>query len=273
MKNVIQRTLSGIIYLGILIGSLFFGKFTFGLVFLLICLTALYEFYGLTRATGAFPFVIPALLAGASLFVLSFLVSSSSVNPAFLFLVLPLIIFILMVALYSRKPDVVRNTAMSFLGLIYVAVPLSTMNFLAFPEINGFSYTHRIVLGILSLVWINDTGAYLVGISVGRHRLFARISPRKSWEGAIGGALFTLICAWWLHRIMGMLERPDWLVIALIVSIFGVFGDLMESLFKRSADMKDSGAIMPGHGGMLDRIDSVLFVMPLSLVYLTLCNL
>jgi phosphatidate cytidylyltransferase len=146
------------------------------------------------------------------------------------------------------------------------------MNFLAFPEVNGFGYTHRIILGILTLVWINDTCAYLTGISIGRHRLFARISPRKSWEGALGGAVLTFMVAWWLHRIMGMLDRPDWLVIALIVSVFGVYGDLTESLFKRSADMKDSGAIIPGHGGVLDRIDSVLFVMPLSLVYLTLCN-
>ena len=147
------------------------------------------------------------------------------------------------------------------------------MNLLAFPGWNGHAYTHRIVLGILILVWINDTGAYLVGMTIGRHRLLERVSPKKSWEGAIGGAMLTLLCAWWLKPLMGILSRTDWVVIALIVSVFGIFGDLTESLFKRSAGLKDSGTIIPGHGGILDRIDSVLFVMPLSLVYLMLNNL
>jgi phosphatidate cytidylyltransferase len=150
---------------------------------------------------------------------------------------------------------------------------MSVINFLAFPSSNNYAYTHRIILGIMTLVWINDSGAYLVGMSVGRHRLFERISPKKSWEGAIGGAVLTLICALWLDMIMGALNRTDWLFLALIVSVFGVFGDLTESLFKRSVGQKDSGKIIPGHGGLLDRIDSVLFVMPLAAVYLILCNL
>jgi phosphatidate cytidylyltransferase len=273
LKNITQRAISGIIYLAIIIGSLMMGKFAFGMVFLLITLIALYEFYGLTLASGASPFVVPALLSSAAIFVLSFLVASEMANPAILVLILPLIIFMLMVVLYSRKPDVIANTAISFLGILYVTVPLSTMNFLAFPESTASVYTYRIVLGILTLVWINDTGAYLVGITIGRHRLFERISPKKSIEGAIGGAVLTVLGAWWLNRIMCMLSRTDWVVLALIVSVFGVFGDLTESLIKRSVGQKDSGTIIPGHGGVLDRIDSVLFVMPLSLVYLLLSNL
>ncbi len=273
MKNATVRTLSGIVYLGILIGSLFLGKFAFGLVFLLICLLSMYEFYGLARASGSSPFLTPSLVAGGSLFVLAYLVCSGTLRPAMMFLVLPLVILILIGALYSRGPEVTRNAAVSCLGLLYIALPLSAVNLLAFPESNGFAFTHRVILGIFILVWINDTGAYLVGISLGKHRLFGRISPKKSWEGAIGGALLTLVCAWWIHRIVGMLERTDWMVIAAIVSVFGVYGDLTESLFKRDADRKDSGSIMPGHGGILDRIDSVLFVMPISLVYLILTNL
>jgi len=254
LKNIIQRTISGVLYLAIIIGSLIGGQVTFGLIFLLICLIALYEFYGLPLALGAYPLLWYSLLSGAIIFVLSFLVSSELTGPSILVLALPLMLLGFMIALYSKHNDIIRNTGVSFLGILYVAVPLSTVNFLAFPKCNGFEYTHRVVLGILILIWINDTVAYLVGITAGRHPLFTRVSPKKSWEGAVGGAILTLICAVW------------------IVSVFGVFGDLTESLFKRNAGLKDSGNLIPGHGGILDRIDSVLFVMPLSLVYLIFSN-
>jgi phosphatidate cytidylyltransferase len=270
VKNLIQRTLSGLIYLVVIIGSLFAGKFTFAFVFLIISLMALYEFYGLALESGASPFIIPSMLAGAAVFVISFLVSASLVKTSMLLLTLPLLMFLFMIALYSHRPDVIRNTAVSLMGLIYIMVPLSTMNFLAFPGGAGSAFSHRIILGVLALIWINDTGAYLVGISIGRHRLFERISPKKSWEGAIGGALLTVLAAWWLNRLMGILSRDQWMIIAFITSVFGVFGDLTESLFKRSVNLKDSGSVIPGHGGVLDRIDSILFVMPLTLVYLSL---
>jgi phosphatidate cytidylyltransferase len=273
LKNFIQRVAFGFIYLVIIIGSLFMGRFAFGLVFLLINLVALYEFYSLSRATGAYPPVIPSLITGGAAFILTFLVSADITGPGFLLLIVPFIILIFILALYSDKPDVMRNTAISFMGIVYVSIPLCMLNFLAFPYGNPYGYTYRIILGILTLVWINDTGAYLVGISIGRHRLFERISPKKSWEGAIGGAVLTIICALWLHLIMGALDRTDWVILALIVSVFGVFGDLTESLFKRSVGQKDSGKIIPGHGGLLDRIDSILFVMPLAAVYLFLSNL
>lgn len=273
MKNFIQRVAFGIIYLVIIIGSLFLGKFAFGGVFLLVNLIALYEFYALSIASGAYPPVIPSLITGGAAFILAFLVSADMADPKLLLLIIPFIILIFILALFSDKPDVMKNTAISFMGIIYVSIPMSVINFLAFPSSNNYAYTHRIILGIMTLVWINDSGAYLVGMSVGRHRLFERISPKKSWEGAIGGAVLTLICALWLDMIMGALNRTDWLFLALIVSVFGVFGDLTESLFKRSVGQKDSGKIIPGHGGLLDRIDSVLFVMPLAAVYLILCNL
>ena len=249
------------------------GKFAFCFVFLLINLIALYEFYSLTQASGATPQIIPSMIMGGVAFLLAFLVSANIVPRALLVLVIPFIILIFMLSLYSDKPDVMRNTAISFMGIIYVSVPLSVMNILAFSYDGVNVYTHRVILGILTLIWINDSGAYLVGMSVGRHRLFERISPKKSWEGAIGGAILTLICAWWLHKVMGALNRTDWLILALIVSVFGVFGDLTESLFKRCVGQKDSGKIIPGHGGLLDRIDSILFVMPLAVVYLILSNL
>ena len=123
-------------------------------------------------------------------------------------------------------------------------------------------------MGILTLVWINDTAAYVTGSTRGKHKLFPRISPKKSWEGLLGGTLFTFIAALWMNRLMGTLSVSHWLFLAAIVSVFGVYGDLVESFIKRNADKKDSGSLIPGHGGVLDRIDSILFVMPASVIYL-----
>ena len=195
MKNFIQRVAFGIIYLVIIIGSLFLGKFAFGFIFLLINLIALYEFYALTMSSGASPQIILSLITGGVVFILSFLGSARLVDPGLLILILPFLILIFILALFSEKPDVIKNTAISFMGIVYVAIPMSVINLMAFPSSNAFDYTHRIILGILTLVWVNDSAAYLVGMTIGRHRLFGRISPKKSWEGAMEGAVLTLICA------------------------------------------------------------------------------
>lgn len=273
VKNLVQRTLSGIVYLVVIIGALLSGKIPFGFVFMVITLLALYEFYGMALASGAAPFVVPSMTAGALIYGLSYLVAASVLPYRMLVLAIPLFLFLFIIALYSMRPEVIRNSAVSLLGVVYVVFPVAAMNFLAFPEVNGYVYTHRIILGILILVWINDTGAYLVGITLGRHRLFKRISPKKSWEGAIGAAIITLGVSWWMQDLTGILAREQWLVLALIASVFGVFGDLTESLFKRSVNIKDSGTLIPGHGGVLDRVDSILFVMPLALCYLALSGL
>ena len=126
-------------------------------------------------------------------------------------------------------------------GLIYIAVPYSLSAFLVFPAANNHQYTPGILLGLLILVWLNDTGAYVFGMLFGKHRLFERISPRKSWEGAIGGTIVTLVLGYWMNFFVPSLSRIDWIVLSLLVSVFGVYGDLFESLLKRSAGVKDSG--------------------------------
>jgi phosphatidate cytidylyltransferase len=236
-------------------------------------LLVLYEFYTMSVLSGASPFTVAGLVSGALVFIVSYLVASGTLPLEMLGLMMLFQVLLLLVALYSKRADIIRNIGVTFLGLIYISLPLASMNYLAFPGVNNHLYTHRIVLGILVLVWISDTGAYVSGMTLGRHRLFPRISPKKSWEGVIGGAVFTLLAAWWLHRIMGILTRSDWLVMAAIVTVFGVYGDLTESLFKRSVDMKDSGSLIPGHGGILDRMDSVLFVMPVAFIYLLINHL
>jgi len=268
LKNFFQRTIFGIIYLVVIIGSLLLGKYAYGTVFLIINLLALYEYYSLAGVER----VIPGMLLGTATFVLAFLTASGMAGPGILMLILPFIMAVYMFALFSPRQEVWNETPRSFTGVIYVSLPISLMNLIVFQG-GQFEYTYKVLLGIFILIWINDTGAYLVGMSAGKHKLFERISPKKSWEGAFGGALFTFAASWWMHSVMGGPGRIHWIMLAAIVSVFGVLGDLTESLVKRIAGQKDSGKLIPGHGGMLDRIDSVLFVMPLSAVYLLLRNL
>jgi len=249
------------------------GKYTFGATFLIILLLALLEFYKLMFASGSNPFTIPGIISGVVVFIIAFLVSSGVIGYTLLTLFFPMMIWIIITALYSHKENTIHNMAITLFGIFYISLPLAAMNYLVFPASNGNEYTYKIALGILILIWINDTCAYLVGMSIGRNRLFPRISPRKSWEGTIGGTILTLLASWWMNSLMGMLAQVNWLVIGIIVSVFGIYGDLTESLIKRSANFKDSGKIMPGHGGILDRIDSVLFVMPMVFVYLLLSNI
>jgi phosphatidate cytidylyltransferase len=273
LKNLVQRTVSGIVYLIIIIGSLFLGKYGFGAVFLLAGILALLEFYELNGIPGTTTVPILGIAAAAVIFILSFLVTAQMGESRLLTVVLSLPVLLFIAALYSSVSDPVKSLGIVFLGIVYVVIPLAAMNYLVFPAVNDHMYTHRIVLGILSLVWINDTGAYVAGTLLGRHRLFPRISPKKSWEGLAGGTILTMATAWWMTDIMGILSQTDWIILGAVASVFGVYGDLAESLIKRKADRKDSGALIPGHGGVLDRIDSILFVMPVSFLYLMIKGL
>jgi phosphatidate cytidylyltransferase len=274
LNNFLQRLVSGIVYLTIVIGSLMLGKYTFGFAFLVIALLALAEYFNLTGMDRRSMQAIAGMLSGAFLFILAFLVFSGVLETGFLSLAILLPVLSLIPALFSNKTDSLKGSAKIFQALIYVMIPLAAMNYLVFPACAGGMYTYRIVLGILIFVWINDTGAYLSGSAFGRHKLIPRISPKKSWEGLIGGTLLTIGASFIMNWIMGdMLAFHNWLVLSVIVSIFGVLGDLTESLIKRNAGVKDSGNLMPGHGGALDRIDSILFVMPFAAAYLAIAGL
>ena len=195
------------------------------------------------------------------------------------------IIYMLIAELYLRQDDPVQDWAYTMLAQMYIALPFSLLNVLAFTATpNGqVAFNTLLPLSVFIFLWVNDTGAYCVGSLLGRHKLFPRISPGKSWEGSIGGAVFVLLAAWgigWLDNMQvldtdhpstlftGMLSIPAWLGLGLVVVVFGTWGDLVESLFKRTLGIKDSGSILPGHGGMLDRFDSSLLAIPAAVVYL-----
>lgn len=209
------------------------------------------------------------ILLGVTVFTWSYLYASGAIEPITIFGILPLIISVYIIELYRGHQRPFQNIAFTLAGVIYISIPFSLLNYFV---LNGssfrLSYTPDILLGFFFLTWANDTGAYLFGMSIGKHRLFPRISPKKTWEGFIGGIVVTLLVAWIISIFFDRISFNHWLTIALITSIIGVFGDLVESMFKRSINVKDSGKFLPGHGGLLDRFDSILLSAPVVYAYL-----
>jgi phosphatidate cytidylyltransferase len=182
-------------------------------------------------------------------------------NFAFVFL-------IFLIELYRKLPNPFTNIAFTFFGLMYIAIPFSLLNYFPNPNLMPETYHPELLLGFFFLVWMNETGAYLVGSAIGKHRLFERISPKKTWEGTLGGGVLSMLTGLLISRYFIQIGTLDWLVISLIVVIFTSYGDLFESMFKRSINAKDSGRLLPGHGGILDRFDGVIMAAPFVFVYL-----
>lgn len=225
-----------------------------------------YEFYRLARKTNSSPQTVTGLIATGLLFIACFAQNYFDKRSLF-FLFTAVVVLIPIIELYRKKENPFTNIAYTIFGLVYVALPFALLNYMAFP-FNDQQFHYEIVLGVFILIWANDTVAYLVGVNFGKNRLFERISPKKSWEGSIGGAAGTILIAWGISHFFSDLHLIEWLAVSIIVVIFGSLGDLVESLFKRSINIKDSGNILPGHGGILDRFDAILLVSPMVFVLL-----
>lgn len=264
LKKLSIRTLSGIVYCGIIIGCILLGADAVAIMASVFAAIAVIEFSkicaDLTRNR------IPTILLDiAGCVCLCF---SSYIYPVMLWIAVMVARFI--EELYINDENPLRNLAHSFMSQIYIGVNLGCAVGIA----TLFNRPETLLVVFLFL-WINDTGAFLVGSSIGKHRLFERISPKKSWEGFFGGLIFNLIAAWMFCRycsgFFGLESSlPWWLGLACVVTVFGTWGDLVESLIKRTLHIKDSGNLIPGHGGILDRIDSLLLAAPAVLIYLTL---
>ena len=272
-SNLVQRILTGIVFVATMVGCIVGGPVSFGILFLLITLFAVHEFCKLANKYEQNVQVNTGLcLLGSAVMFLSFFLYE--ITPFVKGIFIPyLIIFIgIMVSeLYTKKANPISNWAYSFLSQVYVALPLSLMNVLAFHSEDTTSmsvYYYIFPLALCLLVWTNDIGAYIVGCTIGKHRLFPRISPKKSWEGSIGGAVFCMMVSIIIAHFYPVLSMIKWVGFALVIVIFGTWGDLSESLMKRHWGLKDSGNILPGHGGMLDRFDSTLLAVPAVLLYL-----
>jgi phosphatidate cytidylyltransferase len=237
-------------------------------VFFIICVLTLLEFYTLTGLDGLVPQKTFGTICGMVIFSLSFFVERGDINYKFYFVIFPLVSLVYMIKLYKRferKPF--TNIAFTFLGIFYVAIPFSLLNIAAFH--NGV-YNFEIIWGCLFILWATDTGAYFAGTWFGRSKLFERISPKKSWEGAVGGAVLALIFAVGIAYFFKSFLMWQWLVIAAIIIVGGTYGDLVESLLKRSIEIKDSGDSLPGHGGFLDRFDGLLISAPSIVAFVEL---
>ena len=271
MKKLLTRAITGSIYVAIIVIPLLLGSsYSFLGVFTLFTILGLNEFHNLVSAknatTGSNNLIRIIDMAGGAALFLSIYYSHIEQNFKEILLLPPLVYFVarMIAQLYIKSGNHLYSMAMSIFGIVYVALPLALLNTLY------FDYSPRILLATFIFIWINDTGAFCVGSLFGKHRLFERISPKKSWEGFWGGLIFCIVTAVIFYLCNEFFHGPDlivWIGFGIIVSIFATWGDLCESLIKRTLNVKDSGNILPGHGGILDRIDSLLLVVPSILIY------
>jgi phosphatidate cytidylyltransferase len=272
LKNLINRTVTGAIFAGLTIGSILWDPFFFAGIFLVFCVIGFFEFYRLFKQNGVQPQKVAGIIAGIITYSLMAFVARDAMDPAWLLLIIPAVFLPFVTEIYRNKPQPFYNIAITLLPVIYIAFPLAALNFLFSPWHFTGEYYPNILLGFFIIFWTGDTMAYLGGSKFGKHRLFERISPKKSWEGSIIGALFSLGMAWFLSIFFKELNTWQWLGMSAVIVVAGTYGDLVESVLKRSACVKDSGTIFPGHGGILDRFDGVLIGAPLVFVYLYLVN-
>jgi phosphatidate cytidylyltransferase len=265
-NNLTQRLITGILGSAVIIFCIVYSDWTYFLIFFIVCLLSLLEFYRLSGTDGLLPQKIFGTVCGMMLFCLSFFIERGDLLSHFYFLMFPVLSFIFIIPLYrksERKPF--TNIAFTFLGIFYVGVPFALLNAAVFEH--GV-YNYQIIWGCLFILWASDTGAYFAGTYLGRKKLFERISPKKTWEGAIGGAALALVFALGIAHYFTSLALWQWVTICALIVIGGTFGDLIESLLKRSIEIKDSGNAIPGHGGFLDRFDGLFISAPFIVAFL-----
>lgn len=273
MKNFIIRALTGIAIVAVQVLCTYLSPISLAALFLLLTALAVNEFLGLVIKKGKVRIGRPLIVAGSC--YLFFAVWLNCLTEASLLaLFLPYLLFIIFCCvreLYNDEGSPIVNLGAIMLSQLYVALPLSLINLLAFSDCYLYDCSIKYYVFPLAMyvfLWLNDTGAYLCGSLLGKHKLFPRISPKKSWEGSIGGAIVAMASAVAVAHFFPVLNVWQWVGMALVVVVAGTYGDLTESMFKRSLDVKDSGRMLPGHGGILDRLDSMLFAIPASVIYL-----
>lgn len=272
-NNFIQRAVTGVLFVIVLVGCILYSPLSFGILFTIISVLSVHEFAQLVSKSSEVSInkTITAL-GGAYLFLaLMSFCTQQSVGARVFLPYLGLLLYMMITELYLKKKNPTGNWAYSMLSQLYVALPFALLNVLAFqnsPETGSVTYNPILPLSIFVFIWLSDTGAYCVGSLIGKHRLFERISPKKSWEGSIGGGIFSIASSLGFAHFFPFMPGWQWVGLAIVVVIFGTWGDLTESLMKRQLGIKDSGNILPGHGGMLDRFDSALMAIPAAVVYL-----
>ena len=262
------RALTGTLLVIVLGFSIIFHPFVLTLMLCFISVAGLYEFYSMVGSADSKPQSIIASVLSVSILVSLSLFLTGFLPFKYLLLNVVFVLVIFMRELFGRNAKPFSNIAFTLLGLVYITLPLSCLMWFGFFASNSYSW--HIILSFFALVWIYDTFAFFTGMLIGKHRLYERISPKKSWEGAIGGAVFAIATAYFISMFSTEMNSVEWMAFALIVVIFATIGDLTESMLKRSYNLKDSGSFLPGHGGILDRFDSVFIAAPAIFIFLQL---
>jgi len=288
MKTFVTRSLSATVFAVVMLGGILWNDWSFTILFFIINAGALWEYYKLVSnfylrgkiSPHRYRYIGVALGSIFYCVFSYFLLQGVSAVLGILFaLLIPLLLVFFVIELYSYSENGIVNAALNVFGLVYISFPLALLQCIATRDIFD-SVTHSLIawvphrtdliLGILLLIWTNDTFAYIGGSLIGKRKLFPSISPGKSWEGFFSGLIGSVILGYVLSVYFIPFTVFNWIMIALIVSLTGTLGDLFESLLKRNAGVKDSGAIMPGHGGFLDRFDAFIFCIPFVYLYITL---
>jgi len=267
MNNFVKRTLSGSFFVALIVSSILLSPYTFAPFFALISGWIVYEFHVLSNRQKDITVTPWVGSLGAVLLFLGSFLSSSGIWHFPVYVIYGFyVVLVLISELYLQRANPLHNWAYFIMGQIYVALPFALLNYILFLD----RWQPLLLLSVFVTIWVNDTGAYLVGVSFGKHRLFERISPKKSWEGFIGGALAALLSGYVFSLFIPQIRLIDWFIFSEIIVVFGTLGDLIESLIKRTVNVKDSGDVIPGHGGLLDRFDSMLLAAPVIFIYLCL---
>lgn len=279
MSNLVLRSITGVLFVATIILCISWNKYSAGLLFLVFSTLGTVEFYQilnkkeLSNNTKYGPFVNVVVY---SLLTLAFI---EIIDYRFLFLIVPLLLILVVQELFMKDTIPYQNISSTLFGILYITLPFAALNYISFNEEFyskiGLSGNWSLLTGFFIILWTSDSMAYLVGRKFGKHKLFPRVSPGKTWEGFIGGVVFAVI-AGYIYSLVTKDVQADstinaslhWIVMSLIISVFGMLGDLSESLLKRSGGVKDSGSLLPGHGGVLDRFDGIFFSSPIILTYL-----
>jgi len=272
MRNFFVRSQTAVLFVSVMVAGIWWNVYSYGVLMGIVILFSVYEYFkiiGYMREANKVSMLYMPLgiLTGLATFASSLLVLEGLVSSVVYVIPTCLLFLFFALEIFSDSQRPLANIAQNITGIIYVSIPFAILNYCA---IEDFSYEPRVVLGILFLVWISDAGAYVFGSLFGKHKFLERISPNKTIEGFLGGAVGCLIVAYLQYLIFGIFSLRDWLVLSLIIWIFASVGDLIESMFKRSVSIKDTGTFFPGHGGFLDRFDAFIFAVPFAAAYILL---
>ena len=267
-RQLLKRIITSIIGAGIILTSLWYDNFLGAFVFMIIMFFCMLEFHDIMSRLGYRGNKVFGIAMGLGLYVISLLNSVGKISPIFYSVALvPLSLYMARINYVYRQDNMLVSISLMFFSWVYIVVPFALLNFVA---VKTGQYDMKTIVVLLLCLWVSDSGAFIVGKVIGKNKVFERVSPKKTWEGLIGGLALTGAMAYFITDYHPILSRSQWVIVCSATALAGVFGDLTASSIKRSVNMKDSGKLLPGHGGFIDRFDSFLFASPIYFLSITL---